>query len=79
LLIWCWNKVHCLDITPSGLFSNAQLKYVIEELGADKIIYSGDYPYLIDKNTRLFLETAPISQEAKEKIGYKNAEKLLDL
>lgn len=68
-----------VDITPSGLFSNAQLKYVIEELGADKIIYSGDYPYLIDKNTRLFLETAPISQEAKEKIGYKNAEKLLDL
>lgn len=66
-------------ITPSGLFSNAQLKYVIDELGADKIIYSGDYPFLIDKNTRQFLETAPISQEAKEKIGYKNAEKLLRL
>ncbi|MCR8560047.1 amidohydrolase family protein [Mucilaginibacter sp. BJC16-A38] len=66
-------------ITPSGLFSEAQLKYVIEELGADKIIYSGDYPYLIDKNTGRFLETAPISQEAKEKIGYKNAEKLLGL
>jgi predicted TIM-barrel fold metal-dependent hydrolase len=66
-------------ITPSGLFSDTQLKYMIEELGADKIIYSGDYPYLIDKNTRRFLEMAPISEEAKEKIGYKNAEKLLDL
>ena len=66
-------------ITPSGLFSEAQLKYMIEELGADKIIYSGDYPFLIDKSTRKFLETAPISQEAKEKIGYKNAEKLLNL
>ena len=66
-------------ITPSGLFSEAQLKYVIEELGADKIIYSGDYPYLIDKNTRQFLETATISQETKEKIGYRNAEKLLGL
>lgn len=44
-----------------------------------KIIYSGDYPYLIDKYTRQFLETVPISQEAKEKIGYKNAEKLLGL
>ena len=66
-------------ITPSGLFSEAQLKYVIDELGPDKIIYSGDYPYLIDKSTRQFLETAPISQEAKEKIGYKNAEKLLGL
>lgn len=66
-------------ITPSGLFSETQLKYVIEELGADKIIYSGDYPYLIDKHTRQFLETAAISPEAKEKIGYKNAEKLLGL
>jgi len=66
-------------ITPSGLFSKAQLKYVIDELGADKIIYSGDYPFLIDRNTRRFLETAPVSLEAKEKIGYKNAEKLLGL
>lgn len=66
-------------ITPSGLFSNAQLKYVIDELGPDNIIYSGDYPYLIDHNTRQFLETAPISQEAKEKIAYKNAEKWLHL
>jgi predicted TIM-barrel fold metal-dependent hydrolase len=66
-------------ITPSGLFSEAQLKYVIDELGDDKIIYSGDYPYLIDKHTRQFLEMAPISQEAKEKIGYQNAEKLLGL
>ena len=66
-------------ITPSGLFSEAQLKYVIDELGADKIIYSGDYPFLIDKNTRKFIETASISKENKEKIGYKNAEKLLNL
>jgi predicted TIM-barrel fold metal-dependent hydrolase len=66
-------------ITPSGLFSEAQLKYVIDELGDDKIIYSGDYPYLIYNSTRQFLESAPISHEAKEKIGYKNAEKLLGL
>ena len=32
---------------------------------------------LYDKHTRQFIETAPISQEAKEKIGYQNAEKLL--
>ncbi|MDQ0968658.1 hypothetical protein QFZ20_004061 [Flavobacterium sp. W4I14] len=34
---------------------------------------------LYDKHTRQFIETAPISQEAKEKIGYQNAEKLLGL
>ena len=66
-------------ITPSGLFSEAQLKYVIEELGSDKIIYSGDYPFLINKETRQFLERASISEEDREKIAYKNAEKLLSL
>lgn len=34
---------------------------------------------LYDKQTRQFLESAPISHEAKEKIGYQNAEKLLGL
>ena len=66
-------------ITPSGLFSEAQLKFAISELGADRIIYSGDYPFLIDKNTRSFLENTSVSKEDKEKIAYKNAEKLLGL
>lgn len=34
---------------------------------------------LYDKHIRQFLESAPISHEAKEKIEYKNAEKLLGL
>jgi predicted TIM-barrel fold metal-dependent hydrolase len=66
-------------ITPSGLFSEAQLQFAISELGSDHILYSGDYPFLIDKNTRGFLENASISIEDKEKIGYKNAESLFDL
>lgn len=66
-------------ITPSGLFSEAQLQFAISEVGADRIIYSGDYPFLIDKNTKGFLETASISKEDKEKIAYRNAEKLLKL
>lgn len=66
-------------VTPSGLFSENQLKYMIKELGADNIIYSGDYPFLMDTNTRSFLEKADISTEDKEKIGYRNAEGLLGL
>lgn len=66
-------------ITPSGLFSEAQLQFAISEVGAERIIYSGDYPFLIDKNIKGFLETASISKEDKEKIAYRNAEKLLKL
>lgn len=66
-------------ITPSGFFSEAQLRYAIETVGADRIIYSADYPFLIDTNTRRFLEEAPIDAEDKAKIGYGNAERLLKL
>lgn len=66
-------------ITPSGMFSENQLKYAIAEVGADNIIYSGDYPFLIDKSTKGFLEKADISKEDKDKIAHKNAEKLLGL
>ena len=46
-------------ITPGGLFSAAQVKYAIEELGADNIIYSHDYPFLVDTKTRQFIESFP--------------------
>ncbi|MFB9121647.1 hypothetical protein ACFFUE_10670 [Bergeyella porcorum] len=61
------------------MFSEAQLKFCISEIGADRIIYSGDYSFLIDKDTRKFLEEASISAEDNDKIGYKNAEKFLNI
>ncbi|MEP6928755.1 MAG: amidohydrolase family protein [Flavobacterium sp.] len=66
-------------ITPSGIFSETQLQFAIAQMGADHIIYSGDYPYLINKNTGNFLKNASISEEDKEKIGHLNVEKLLNL
>jgi predicted TIM-barrel fold metal-dependent hydrolase len=66
-------------ITPSGIFDEPQLKFAIEVLGADRIIYSGDYPYIIDNNTGSFLENSSISLEDKEKIAHLNVEKLLKL
>ena len=66
-------------ITPSGLFSESQLQFAISQVGSDQILYSGDYPFLIDKNTRSFLENVSILNEDKEKIGYKNAESLFHL
>lgn len=66
-------------LTPSGFFSNEQLGYIVKTLGADRIIYSADYPFLLDRDTRKFLERAPLSEEEKAKIGYLNAECLLRL
>lgn len=66
-------------VTPSGMFNLAQLQNTIEMMGADRIIYSADYPYYPNEGAREFLENAPISREAKEKIAYKNAMKLFKL
>lgn len=52
---------------------------IVKTLGADRIIYSADYPFLLDRDARKFLERAPLSEEEKAKIGNLNAERLLRL
>ncbi len=66
-------------VTPSGLFNMPQFENTLTMMGADRILYSVDYPYYLNKGAREFLENAPISQEDKEKIAHGNAEKLLKL
>ncbi len=66
-------------VTPSGMLYNAPMGLCVSELGADRILWATDYPYLRPENPREYLENAPISDEDKEKIGYRNAEKLLKI
>ena len=49
----------------------------LEDLGADRIMYAVDYPFIAGDQARTFLEYAPISPADKEKIAYGNAEKVL--
>ena len=48
-------------------------------MGADRILYAVDYPYLTNTGARRFLEQLPIRQADKEKIAHRNAEALLRL
>lgn len=66
-------------VTPSGMYSWPQFQFILQVVGADRILYSVDYPYIENKGAREFLENAAISQYDKEKIGYRNAEKLLKI
>ncbi|QBD80765.1 amidohydrolase [Ktedonosporobacter rubrisoli] len=65
--------------TPSGLFTVPQFLLTLQIMGADRIMYSVDYPYRSGEQARRFLEEAPISPADKEKIAHLNAEKLLKL
>lgn len=66
-------------ITPSGIFDYPQLKFCVEVVGADRIIHSVDCPFISNEGAKPFIENAPISEEDKEKIAFRNAEKLFGL
>jgi predicted TIM-barrel fold metal-dependent hydrolase len=66
-------------VTPSGMFDQSQLMHTHQVMGADRIMYSVDYPFSDNKGARAFLENAAISHADKEKIAHGNAERLLKL
>lgn len=66
-------------ITPSGIFDYPQLKFCVETVGADRIIHSVDCPFISNEGAKTFIEHAPISEEEKEQIAYRNAERLFHL
>jgi uncharacterized protein len=66
-------------ITTSGFFTDPPLLLALQILGADRIIFSVDYPYSSNQQGRRFLDSAAISPEDKEKITHRNVERLLKL
>lgn len=66
-------------VTPSGLFTLPPFQLCLQILGADRIMYSVDYPIMAGAPARAFLEQAPISPADKEKIAHGNAERLFKM
>lgn len=66
-------------ITPSGIKSQINLEATVKYLGADRIIWSVDYPYIRDKGFTDFLLNSDLTDEQKEQIAHGNADKLFKL
>ena len=66
-------------VTTAGSFSSAPLLCSMLALGADRIMFSIDYPYELTEQAVHFIENAPISELDREKICHLNAERLLKL
>jgi uncharacterized protein len=64
-------------VTPSGMFNQHQLDHVLAELGAERIIYSEDFPYVQRDNVAEFLTSASLSGPQMHAIAHGNAEALL--
>ena len=73
-----YDNVH-LDISGTGILRLGMLEYLVDAVGADRILFGTDYPI---SNHDLYVNVVKISRipdEAKEKIYFKNAERLLNL
>ena len=66
-------------ITTSGFFSDPPLLLAMQVMGADRIIFSVDYPFSTNEQGRKFLDNVSISPADREKISHLNAERLLRL
>ena len=65
-------------VSPSGILSQSYLSRAIEVMGADRILFSTDDPYVPvpDGGARRFLEEAAISPDDKAKIAHGNWDRL---
>jgi uncharacterized protein len=70
------NNFH---FTTSGMFSYPPLTCLLSVVGADRVMFSVDYPYSRNEDGRDFMLGAPISQIDREKLAFGNAERLLNL
>ena len=68
-----------LMVTPSGMWSQRYLRWSMEVLGPERILFSSDYPYRMtpDQGARRFLEEAELSEPDREAIAHGNWERLV--
>lgn len=65
--------------TISGFNFTSTFLDLLLEVGADRIMFSADYPWGSMESARKFLEQLPVSPADKERIAHGNAEQLLRL
>ncbi|MGH7044414.1 MAG: amidohydrolase family protein [Acetobacteraceae bacterium] len=66
-------------ITNSGFFTLPPFLAALQTFGADRILFSVDYPFAANATGRKFLDALPVSPTDREKIAHGNADRLLRL
>jgi uncharacterized protein len=68
-----------VPITTSGLFSVPPLLCALMVFGADRVMFSVDWPYAPNEEGRRLLDAAPLAPADLERLAHGNAERLLGL
>ncbi|HEX6526307.1 MAG TPA: amidohydrolase family protein [Streptosporangiaceae bacterium] len=66
-------------ITPGGISSHKYLRWSLEIVGTERLMYASDYPFNRERGGSVprFLDTAPISDAERETIAFRNWESLV--
>jgi 2,3-dihydroxybenzoate decarboxylase len=68
-----------LIVTTTGVCQDSALQCALAEVGEDRVLFSVDYPYEVTQESADWIERAPLTDAQREKICYKNAERVLRL
>ncbi|HTX40693.1 MAG TPA: amidohydrolase family protein [Acidobacteriaceae bacterium] len=68
-----------VHITTSGYFTVPPFLCALQVVGADRILFSIDYPFSSTETGRRFLDSLPVNPADLHKIAHGNAERLLKL
>lgn len=68
-----------IAITTSGVEDPLALRFCIDKIGIDNIMWAIDYPYQPTAPAVAFLESAPLSDEERAQIAYRNAERIFNI
>lgn len=68
-----------LIITTTGVCQDSALQCALAEMGEDRVLFSVDYPYEVMEECTEWIDNAPLTDTQREKICYKNAERVLRL
>jgi predicted TIM-barrel fold metal-dependent hydrolase len=68
-----------VSITTSGFFTLPPFLAALTTFGADRILFSVDYPFSTNRRARAFLDNLPVAPADRAKIAHGNADRLLKL
>jgi predicted TIM-barrel fold metal-dependent hydrolase len=68
-----------VHITICGYTTTPPLLCALQVFGADRTMFSSDYPFGDPVEHSMFLAEAPISPADRDKIAYRNAQRLFRL
>ena len=66
-------------VTTSGMFSAEPLHCTIDALGADRVMFSADYPFESIDEAGAFMDTVQLSENVRADICFNNAGRILGL